>query len=108
MIDETLDRDYGIEEPYWGPLESGFRIRKIQNVGNVSRGTWNPGLWNLEYGQGIWIPLTIVIQNPVLGIRNTRCIIWNPGMSWIPICGMKFCFPNFKSRETSGLDRQQN
>ena len=20
-------------------------------------------------------------------------------MSWIPICGMKFCFPNFKSRE---------
>ena len=108
LIDETLDRDYGIEEPYWGPLESGFRIRKIQNVGNVSHGTWNPGLWNLEYGQGIWIPLTIVIQNPVLGIRNTRCIIWNPGMSWIPICGMKFCFPNFKSRETSGLDRQQN
>ena len=49
MIDETLDRDYGIEEPYWGPLESGFRIRKIQNVGNVSRGIWNPGLWNLEY-----------------------------------------------------------
>ena len=53
-LNETLDRDYGIKEPYWGPLESGFRIRKIflveiQNVGNVSCGVQNSRLWNLEY-----------------------------------------------------------
>ena len=28
-LNETLDRDYGIEEPHWGPLESGFTIAKI-------------------------------------------------------------------------------
>ena len=112
-LNETLDPDYGIEEPYWGPLESGFRIRKIflveiQNVGNVSCGVQNPRLWNLEYRSRNLDPLTIVIQNPVPGIRNTRRIIRNPGMSWIPICGMKFCFPNFKSSETSGLDGKHN
>ena len=122
-LNETLDRDYGFEEPYWRPLKSGFRIRKIfvfeiQNMGNVSCGVQNPGLWNLEYGSRNLDPTNNCnpdskfhwqrIQNPVPGIQNTRHIIRNPGMSWIPICGMKFCFPNFKSRETSGLDGKQN
>ena len=122
-LNETLDRDYGIEEPYWGPLESGFRIRKffvfeIQNVGNVSCGVQNPGLWNLEYGSRN-LDLTNNcnpdskfhwqrIQNPVTGIQNTRRKIRNQGMSWIPVCGMKFCFPNFKSSETSGLKGKHN
>ena len=78
---------------------------------------WNPGnlhLWNLESGnillmesgipgfgiwntaQGIWIPLTIGIQNPsstdkyqnpVPGIRNPQCGIQNPRLSWIPFLG---------------------
>ena len=99
-LNETLDRDYGIEEPYWGPLESGFRIRKIfvfeiQNVGNVSCGVQNPRLWNLDPTNNCnpdsrfhWQR----IQNPVPGIQNTRRIIRNPGMSWIPICGIKFFF----------------
>ena len=122
-LNETFDRDYRFEEPYWGPLKSGFRIRKIfvfeiQNMGNVSCGVQNPGLWNLEYGSRNLDPTNNCnpdskfhwqrIQNPVPGIQNTRHIIRNPGMSWIPICGMKFCFPNFKSREISGLDGKQN
>ena len=122
-LNETLDRDYGIEEPYWGPLESGFRIRKIfvfeiQNVGNVSCGVQNPWLWNLEYGSRNLDPTNNCnpdskfhwqrIQNPVPGIQNTRRKIRNQGMSWIPICGMKFCFPNFKSSETSGLKGKHN
>ena len=120
---QNSHRDYGFEEPYWGPLKSGFRIRKIfvfeiQNMGNVSCGVQNPGLWNLEYGSRNLDPTNNCnpdskfhwqrIHNPVPGIQNTRHIIRNPGMSWIPICGMKFCFPNFKSRETSGLDGKQN
>ena len=93
-------------------------VFEIQNVGNVSCGVQNPGLWNLEYGSRNLDPTNNCnpdskfhwqrIQNPVPGIQNTRRIIRNPGMSWIPICGMKFCFPNFKSSETSGLDGKQN
>ena len=76
-LNETLDWDYGIEEPYWGPLESGFRIRKIfvfeiQNVGNVSCGVQNPGLWIWNTDQGIWIPLTTVIQIPSSTDKESR------------------------------------
>ena len=69
-LNETLDRDYGIEEPYWGPLDSGFRIRKIffflksrmWEMFLVESRILGFGIWNTD--QGIWISLTIVIQIP--------------------------------------------
>ena len=76
-LNETLDRDYGIEEPYWGPLKSGFRIRKIFVLKSrmwemflVESRILGFGIWNTD--QGIWIPLTIVIQIPSSTDKESR------------------------------------
>ena len=125
--DYVIERNFGSGLRVWRTLLGTLEIRiqnpkifvfEIQNMGNFSCGVQNPGLWNLEYGSRNLDPTNNCnpdskfhwqrIQNPVPGIQNTRRKIRNQGMSWIPICGMKFCFPNFKSRETSGLDGKQN
>jgi len=78
----------------------------------MESGFWNPVnffLWNLEswvLESGIQlkesgIPLTIGIQNPsstdsnwnpAPGIRNPQRRIQNPGLSWIPLKGVKCGF----------------
>ena len=76
-LNETLDRDYGFEEPYWGLLKSGFRIRKflflksrIWEIFLVESRILGFGIWNTD--QGIWIPLTIVIQIPSSTDKESR------------------------------------
>ena len=125
--DYVIERNFGSGLRVWRTLLGTLEIRiqnpkifvfEIQNMGNFSCGVQNPGLWNLEYGSRNLDATNNCnpnskfhwqrIQNPVPGIQNTRRKIRNQGMSWIPICGMKFCFPNFKSSETSGLKGKHN
>ena len=98
--DYVIERNFGSGLRDWrtplGTLGIWIHNREnffleIQNVGNVSCGVQNPGLWNLEYGSRNLDPTNNCnpdskfhwqrIQNPVPGIQNTRRIIRNPGMS---------------------------
>ena len=73
---------------------------RIQNPRNFC--LWNPESWSLESGKRLKesrIPLTTGIQNPSSsdkywnqepGIRNPRCEIQKPRLSWIPLHGANY------------------
>ena len=85
----------GLKRPWiklrqlWERRYSYPHVRESRQVpgrrGIFAYGTWNPGLWNPEYGlKKIWNPLTIGIRNAIPGIRLLHAV---PRLSWIFLHG---------------------
>lgn len=93
----------GLKRPWiklrqlWERRYSYPHVRESRQVpgrrGIFAYGTWNPGLWNPEYGlKKIWNSLTIGIRNAIPGIcrnrqRAARLLLSVPRLSWISLPG---------------------